>query len=148
MFGHGLSYTTFEYENLKIEETSAKEKELHVSFDLENTGNVAGTEVAQLYVKDYYGSMTRPLKELAGFKRVSLKPGERKRVTFCVRESQLAFLDRKMRWKVEKGDFKAEVGSSSEDIRLSGDFRISEDTYVEGCTRGFYANATVEEVTL
>lgn len=144
VFGHGLSYTTFQYENLEIEEGWGQEKEICVSFDLKNTGAVMGTEVAQLYVRDCFASVTRPVRELAGFRRVTLQPGERKKVTFRMRESQLAFPDRKMRWKVEKGSFQAEVGSSSEDIRLEGEFRISADTWVEGKHRGFYADATVE----
>ena len=145
VFGHGLSYTTFDYRNVKIEQKQVgEENEIHISFELANIGNVSGTEVAQLYVKDCYASMTRPVKELAGFKRVMLQPGEQKKVTFRMRESQLAFLDRKMQWKVEKGSYVVEIGSSSEDIRLNGEFRIQENTYVEGRSRGFYAEAVVE----
>lgn len=145
VFGHGLSYSTFDYKNVEIEQKQVgEENEIHISFDLENTGNVSGTEVAQLYVKDCYASMTRPVKELAGFKRVTLQSGEQKRVTFIVRESQLAFLDSKMQWKVEKGSYAVEIGSSSEDIRLNAEFKVSDDIYVEGKSRGFYAEAAVE----
>ena len=73
-----------------------------------------------------------------------LQPGEQKKVTFRMRESQLAFLDRKMQWKVEKGSYAVEIGSSSDDIRLKGEFQILEDTYVEGRSRGFYSKAVVE----
>ena len=145
VFGYGLSYTTFDYGQLKIEEVRSEvEKEIHISFSLMNSGSVTGTEVAQLYVKDCYASMTRPVNELAGFRRVTLKPGEKKKITFRMRESQLAFLDRKMQWKVEKGTFAVGIGSSSEDIRLNGEFKISDDVYVEGKSRGFYAEAVVE----
>ena len=145
VFGHGLSYTTFAYENLTIEGMlSGEEKEIHISFEIKNTGNVSGTEVAQFYVQDRHASMTRPVKELAGFKRVTLEPEEKKRVSFRMRESQLAFLDRKMQWKVEKGILAVGIGSSSEDIRLNGEFMISDDAYVEGKSRGFYAEAVME----
>ena len=143
-FGHGLSYTTFAYSDLMISE---KEIDAQGSVRIEaavcNTGEYEGDEVVQLYLTDRYASMTRPVKELAGFKRISLKPGERKTVVFEVLASQMAFLDKKMLWKVEKGSIGVEIGSSSEDIRQRGSFHIMEDKIVDGKSRGMYAAAEV-----
>ena len=108
-----------------------------------NTGERTGDEVVQLYLTDRYASMTRPVKELAGFKRVTLEPGEMVQVVFTVKADQMAFLDRDMRWKVEKGDMDVEIGSSSEDIRLKGEYRITEDAWIDGRDRTFYAGTEV-----
>ena len=139
-FGHGLSYTTFAYSDLKISE---KEIDAQGSVRIEaavcNTGEYKGDEVVQLYLIDRYASMTRPVKELAGFKRMSLKPGEKKTVVFEVSASQMAFLDKDMRWKIEKGAIGVEIGSSSEDIRLTGEYRVKNDGWTEGRNRAFYA---------
>ena len=83
--------------------------------------------------------MTRPVKELAGFCRLPLKAGEKKRVTFTMEASQTAFLDREMKWKIEKGEIEIQVGSSSEDIRLKDSFRIREDGWIAGKDRAFCA---------
>lgn len=143
-FGHGLSYTTFAYSDLMISE---KEIDAQGSVRIEaavcNTGEYEGDEVVQLYLTDRYASMTRPVKELAGFKRISLKPGERKTVVFEVLASQMAFLDKNMRWKVEKGSIGVEIGSSSEDIRLTGEYTVKNDGWIEGRDRAFYAKAVV-----
>jgi beta-glucosidase len=143
-FGHGLSYTTFSYSGLKISE---KEIDAQGSVRIEaavcNTGECVGDEVVQLYLIDRYASMTRPVKELAGFKRISLKPGEKKTVVFEVSVSQMAFLDRDMRWKIEKGTIGVEIGSSSEDIRLTGEYKVSNDGWIEGRNRAFYAKADI-----
>jgi beta-glucosidase len=142
-FGHGLSYTSFEYSNLRL---SAAEIEpnsvISITFDIENTGKIQGTEVAQLYLKDLYASMTRPVMELAGFKRVDLKPGEKQTMTFQLEPSQLAFLDRELKWKIEAGDIEVQLGSSSNDIRLKDSFRITADLYIEGKNRKFYAKSS------
>lgn len=87
--------------------------------------------------------MTRPVKELQGFVRVELAPGEEKQVVFTVSPSQMAFLDEDMRWKIEKGEMKVQVGSSSEDIRLEDAFYINEDLWIEGRERRYYADAAV-----
>ena len=87
--------------------------------------------------------MIRPVKELAGFARISLLPGETKRIAFSVEMSQLAFLDRNMEWKIEKGRIEVEIGSSSEDIRLKGAFDIAESAVIEGRDRGFFAKTQV-----
>src|SRR5699024_6138811 len=98
-FGHGLSYTGFAYENLVL---SGKEipagGRLEISLEVRNTGDRKGDEVVQLYIRDRYASMTRPNMELAGFLRVTLLPGEKKRLRFTLPMSQLAFLDGEMRW--------------------------------------------------
>jgi beta-glucosidase len=120
-FGHGLSYTTFEYANLELSarELAATET-LRVSFDVSNTGERAGEEVAQLYVCDRVASVTRPVKELKGFKRLVFEPGQTRRVTFSLDLRQLAFYDRDMVSVVEPGEVAIWVGSSSEDLRLEG----------------------------
>ncbi len=147
-FGHGLSYTTFEYSNLQLDKHDILPFEaLNLSMRVRNTGKCAGTEIVQLYVKDVYASMTRPVKELQGFVRVPLQPGEVKRVTFVLQPSQLAFLDEDMRWKVEHGAFEVQVGTSSENIRLTDMFTVTEDGYLEGRDRAFYCLGTVEKET-
>jgi len=144
-FGHGLSYTTFEYTNLKLNKMKLDPTEkLSVSVTIKNTGAMAGDEVVQLYIRDPYSSIVRPVKELAGFKRIYLSPGEKKRITFKMKLSQFAFLDAEMKWKVEAGDMDIMVGSSSNDIRLYGSFEISSDLYVGGKIRGFFAEVEVD----
>lgn len=143
-FGHGLSYTTFSYENLQLSTKEvAPQEEITVSVEICNTGDCMGDEVVQLYFSDRYASMTRPNKELAGFQRLTLECGERKTVVFKFKMSQTAFLDKQLRWKVEKGDVDILIGSSSEDIRLRDSFRITDSCYVDGRTRGFYAQTAV-----
>ncbi len=144
-FGYGLSYTSFTYANLKLStETLAPGESLRVEFDLTNTGDAAGDEVVQLYFTDQYATVIRPVKELCGFKRVHLVPGETKHISFTVRDSQFAFLDRDMKWRVEKGDITLAVAASSEDVRLTGTCRIAETSFVEGRTRGLYAAVIVD----
>ena len=143
--GQGLSYTSFQYGDLTIEKKSLEGDETLVfSVKVTNTGNRAGDEVVQAYVRDLLSSMARPVKELIGFKRVSLLPGETKKITFKMPLSQIAFLDAEMNWKVEAGAMRLLIGSSSEDICLTEEFEIMTDTYTEGATRGFYALAEVE----
>lgn len=114
-FGYGLSYTTFKYSNVKLSSTSLKDDDvLKVTFDLENTGKYEATEVAQLYVRDKVGSVTRPVKELKRFTRISLKPGEKKNVTFELPVSELAFWDINMNKIVEPGDFSLWVAPDSQ----------------------------------
>lgn len=114
-FGYGLSYTTFKYSNVKLSSAALKKNEvLTVTFDLENTGRYEGTEVAQLYVQDKVGSVTRPVKELKRFARVTLKPGEKKNVSFELPISELAFWNIDMAKVVEPGDFALWVASDSQ----------------------------------
>lgn len=141
-FGHGLSYTEFSYSGLKVAQNLVgPEDTVEISVEIENTGRVKGDEVVQLYLRDVYASMTRPVKELAGFRRITLEPGEKRKVCFRLKCSQTAFLDSRMRWKVEKGEFEVQIGSSSEDIRQRGSFHIVEDRIVDGKSRGMYAEA-------
>lgn len=141
-FGFGLSYTSFAYAGLEISRKEVPAGEgVEVSFTVENTGPVPGDEVAQLYVSDVYASMTRPVKELAGFARIHLEPGEKKRLTFTLHTSQLAFLDQDMKWKIEHGEIRVEAAASSDDVRLSGSFRIDGDLWIEGKEREFWAEA-------
>ena len=145
-FGHGLSYTEFAYSDLEIENREiAPGEETRICCTVENTGKCAGDEVVQLYLRDRFSSMTRPVKELAGFTRVHLEPGEKVRLSFTVRSDQTAFLDRQMNWKVEKGEIDAEIGSSSEDIRLDGFYRITDSALIRGAERAFYAKAREEK---
>lgn len=138
-FGHGLSYTTFEYAGLTIDKEQVVAGEsVNISFTLTNSGTAAADEVVQLYLQDVYASMTRPVKELAGFRRVHLKPGESRCLEFAVDTSQLAFLDQDMKWKIEHGQINVEVGASSEDIRLTGSFGIVGDKWINGRERRFY----------
>ena len=118
-FGHGLSYTTFAYEHLKISPASIKaDGSVEVSIDVTNTGRMAGDEVVQLYVRDIESSVTRPAKELRGFRRVSLQPGEKHTITFTVPAEKLAFWDENSHaFTVEPGAFEILIGASSDDIR-------------------------------
>lgn len=141
-FGYGLSYTAFSYEELEIAHVEGESA--LISFSVRNVGEADGEEVVQCYIQDVYATVTRPVMELAGFARVPLKVGEEARVTFTVKESQMAFLDRRMKWKVEKGSYRVLVGAASNDIRLEGEFTVKEDRYVDGRTRGFYAGAEVK----
>ena len=120
-FGFGLSYSTFDYSNLKISPTNpTKSDKVTVTFEVENTGKVAGDEVPQLYMRQEVASIVRPLKELAGFHRVSLAPGEKKLVSLTLEPDQFAIWNAKMKRVIEKGAFELMVGSSSDDIRLKG----------------------------
>ena len=119
-FGHGLSYTTFEYSDIKVSADKIKDTDsVTVSFKIKNTGNVDGAEVAQLYVSDVESTIYRPVKELKGFKKVFLKAGEEKEVSITLEKRAFAYYNVKLHdWHVESGDFKILVGASSRDIRL------------------------------
>ena len=145
-FGYGLSYTGFAYSGLGLSKKEiGPDETMGISFRVRNTGERAGIEVVQLYVRDRYASMVRPNMELAGFARIPLQPGEEKQVTFALAASQLAFLDLDYRWKVEVGDIDVLIGASSADIRLEGSFRISAGAYVDGKGRAFRAAAEIKE---
>ncbi|MFA6356764.1 MAG: glycoside hydrolase family 3 C-terminal domain-containing protein [Candidatus Omnitrophota bacterium] len=122
-FGYGLSYTTFEYSNISVTPASVQGSniDVEVSFDLKNTGERAGAEVAQMYIRDTEASVDRPVKELKGFKRVYLEPGETKRVAFKLDKRSLSFYDVKNKqWTAEPGEFEVIIGSSSRDAKLKG----------------------------
>jgi len=124
-FGHGLSYTTFEYGNLKITpaETGVGGT-VSVSLDVTNTGKRFGKEIVQLYIQDVISSVSTPVQELKGFEKIDLEPGESKTVTFTLTPEHLALYNRHLERVVEPGEFKVQIGSSSQDIRLSGEFFI------------------------
>lgn len=125
-FGYGLSYTQFRLSNLQLSAQSILPNgKLTVSAEVENTGKRAGDEVVQLYIRDVAASVTRPVKELKGFERITLQPGEKRRVTFTLAPEQLAFYNREMRFAVEPGEFKVFVGNSSEG-GLEGSFQVTE----------------------
>ena len=124
-FGFGLSYTSFEYSNLVISpEKQLQAGEIKVSVDVRNSGHRAGDEIVQLYIRDEVSSVIRFVKELRGFERIHLEPGEVRKVHFTLTPEELQMLDRSMNWIVEPGWFTVMVGSSSEDIRLEGRFEI------------------------
>ncbi|MDD2305217.1 MAG: beta-glucosidase BglX [Prolixibacteraceae bacterium] len=113
-FGFGLSYTTFDYKNLKLSDSSLTATgELKVSVDLTNSGNYDGAEVVQLYIRDMVGSVTRPVKELKGFQKVFLKKGETRTIEFSLTEKDLRFYNSDLKFVSEPGDFKVFVGTSS-----------------------------------
>jgi beta-glucosidase len=120
VFGHGLSYTDFKYSNLNVSDTVLRKHEtITLSITLANTGANAGEEVVQLYIRDRVASITRPVKELKGFEKVYLLPGEQKTVSFSINKQLLQFYNESMDdWITEPGEFDIMIGSSSEDIRL------------------------------
>ena len=124
-FGFGLSYTKFTNSDLKIvpAETTTN-GEVAVTFEIKNVGDCAGDEVAQLYFHQETSSVTTYEKNLCGFERVALKPGETKSVTFKLPAAALELINRQNQRVVEPGTFKVMVGSSSEDIRLAGEFTV------------------------
>jgi beta-glucosidase len=124
-FGHGLAYTRFTYGDLLLSAASIRPGEaLRVTIPVTNSGARAGEEVVQLYVRDPIASVERPVKELRGFVRLSLDPGQTRRVTFTLAPEQLAFWQAG-KWIVEPGRIELMVGSSSEDIRATGHFDIT-----------------------
>lgn len=124
-FGHGLSFTKFNYSNLKVNPTDqVADGNIAISFDLENVGRLLGDEVVQLYINDETSSVTTYVKNLRGFERITLIPGEIKSINFMLKPEDLCLLNRDMKEVVEPGRFKVMIGSSSEDIRLEGNFII------------------------
>lgn len=124
-FGHGLSYTEFDYADLSLDRKQAKSGEIvGVSFKLTNCGSNAGDEVAQFYIRDVIASFPRPVKELKGYMRLFLEPGETRRITFNLPVDQLAFYDADLNLILEPGKIEVMLGGSSDDIRLHGEFDI------------------------
>ena len=112
-----MSYTTFKYENLRLEpQQIGPEGQTTVRVDVTNTGKVAGDEVVQMYIRDQVSSVTRPVKELKGFRRITLAPGEAKTVEFALGPEALAFYNQEMRRVVEPGLFDVMVGGNSIDL--------------------------------
>jgi beta-glucosidase len=125
-FGFGLSYTKFKYANLKISpERTGAASSIEVACEVTNTGARAGDEVVQLYLRDDYSSVVTWEKELRGFARIALQPGETHSVKFTLTPEHLALYDRSNKWTVEPGRFTVMIGASSEDVRLRGSFVIT-----------------------
>lgn len=124
-FGYGLSYTTFEYKNVSIDNTSLKEgSTINVSCEVSNVGNYDGAEVVQLYVRDVVSSVTTPVKALKAFKKIYLKRGETQKVSLQIAKDDLMIWNKQMKRVLEPGDFDIYIGSSVEDIRLRGCFTL------------------------
>ncbi|PWA09318.1 beta-glucosidase BglX [Flavobacterium laiguense] len=123
-FGYGLSYSKFEYSDLKLSSPSfSKNGKIEVSVLVKNTGKVAGKEVVQLYIRDLIASVTRPVLELKGFEMIELQPNETKKVTFAISEKTIEFFTANSKWEAEAGDFKVFIGGSSAET-LKGDFQF------------------------
>ena len=123
-FGYGLSYTTFEYSELKLDKTSMSQNDtINVSVDITNTGNYDGKEVAQLYIRDLVGSVTRPVKELKGFQKVFIKKGKTVTVTFKISVEDLKFYNSNLDFVAEPGEFQVAIGTNS-DVALKNSFKL------------------------
>lgn len=124
-FGYGLSYTKFDYSGLKLSSIKIKSSEtIKVSFQLSNVGKAVGEEVVQLYLKDKFGSVVRPVLELRDFQKVKLNAGETKTIEFTIDKEKLSFYNDKLEWTAEPGDFEVLIGASSADIKLKSDFEL------------------------
>jgi len=125
-FGYGLSYTTFKYEDLALSSPAfSMDEPLTVSAVVTNTGGRAGDEIVQLYIRDLAASVTRPVRELRGFQRISLNPGEKKTVSFTLKPSDLSFWNDKMEFKPGAGKFHVWIGPSSAE-GLKGEFELKD----------------------
>jgi beta-glucosidase len=130
-FGHGLSYTSYTYSNLRLSSTNLARGGVTVSVDIANTGKREGEEVAQLYLQDLSPRIDRPARELKGFARVALKPGEKKTVTFGLTPRSAAYFDvASHQWKADAGDYEAQAGPSSRELPLRGTLTLGQ-TYTE-----------------
>ena len=135
-FGYGLSYTEFEYSNLQMNpKRIGPAEKVEISVEVKNIGDCKGDEVVQLYLRDVVASVTRPVKELKGFKRITLERDEKKTVNFTLTSEQLSFINRDLKRVVEPGIFKVMVGKSSEDIQLTGSFEVKKQVEVSGGKR-------------
>ncbi|MGO4821972.1 MULTISPECIES: beta-glucosidase BglX [unclassified Flavobacterium] len=124
-FGYGLSYTTFDYSDLKLSTKKLKSSEiLEVTMTIKNSGKFTGEEVVQLYIRDKVGSVVRPILELKDFQKIKLNAGESKTVRFNIDKEKLSFYNNEVNWVVEPGDFDLMIGSSSADIRLKDSFEL------------------------
>ena len=123
-FGYGLSYTKFEYSNLQMPKEIYSESDVDISVDVKNTGERKGDEVVQLYINDLISSTSKPVKELKEYERITLEPGETKTVNLKLTPEDLSLFDRDMNFVVEPGTFEVMIGSSSQDIRLKGEFEV------------------------
>jgi beta-glucosidase len=143
-FGHGLSYTRFEYDNLRIEPVQAGSGEtVRMCVDVANAGDRQGDEVVQLYVHDAMARITRPVMELKGFKRLTLDPKEKCTVAFDLHVNQLGFSDADMQFVVEPGAIEVMIGGASDDIRVTGEFEIIGEKTEISATKLIFSTATV-----
>ena len=144
-FGHGLSYTEFAYSDLTFDKTSLKDTDtLQVSVKVKNVGKRAGKEIVQLYVQDNESSVIRPVKELKGFEKVELAPGEEKTVSFTLEKRSFAFYDTELAdWRVETGEFTIHIGKSSRDIQLSGTVTVESTARIK---KVFTINSTMGDI--
>ncbi len=129
-FGYGLSYTSFEYNNIVVQNNLHENSNVMVEFEIKNTGLVSGKEVAQVYVADKNASVLRPVKELKGFKKVKLEPGESKKLVISLDTRAFSFYDvEKQQWVIETGEFEILVGSSSRNIMLNKRITIKNENF-------------------
>lgn len=119
-FGHGLSYTSFSYKNLRLPKKISVGKNLNISVEVKNTGKRAGDEVVQVYTNDVVSSIVTPVKELKAFKRITLQPGEKRKLEFTITADQLALFDQNMKRVVEPGVFQVMVGDLTEEFEVVG----------------------------
>jgi len=146
-FGHGLSYTSFEYSNLQIDRDRIDAAgEVSIAVTVRNTGRIAGDEVVQLYVRDPVATVARPVQELRGFKRVTLAPGEAVKVSFRLSARQTALFGLDNQWHVEPGRIDVMVGSSSTDIRAKGSFDVATGMVVDEPAAALTTVVTLDEV--
>lgn len=144
-FGYGLSYTTFEYTGISVDKKEISDKEtLTVYVKVKNTGKIAGKEIVQLYVKDLESSVIRPEKELKGFEKVELMPGEEKTVTFILDKRAFAYYNTEIAdWYVESGEFEILIGKSSRDIQLKETVKVNSTTVIK---KKYNRNSTIGEI--
>lgn len=132
-FGYGLSYSKFDYGNLKINTFEAADSvNVNVQCSVKNSSQILGDEVVQLYIRDKVSSVVMPLKQLKGFKRIHLKAGAESVVNFTLTNKDLMLLNQSNQWVVESGDFEVMIGASSNDIRLKNQFNITKNHYISG----------------
>lgn len=142
-FGHGLSYTTFDYHNLVLSNKCVSiDDTLDISIDITNTGSFSGQETVQVYIRDEEAYVTRPIKELVGFHKLTLEPNESKRVLFSIPMTLLGFTNHNNQFVVEPGKMSLFVGSSSLDIRLSDSFEIVGETKIVQKQRTFLSKSS------
>ena len=124
-FGFGLSYTTFEYSDMLFDKNViSKTDSATVTFKIKNTGTMDGDEVPQLYIRDLLSSVAQPVMQLKGFKRIHLRAGETKEVSFLITPEMLSMLNEQLQTVVEPGDFRIMIGASSRDVRLKETLRV------------------------
>ncbi len=147
-FGYGMSYTTFDYSNLKLSSTSFSSK-MKVTVTVKNTGKVAGKEVAQLYLAAPSTEIEKPVQELKGFAKTKLlKPGESQQLSFELDERSLAsFWSGISAWVADKGDYEVRIGASSKDIKLKVLFNLQKDIVVEEVHDVLYPNFMMKEIS-